>query len=312
MSQLQQPDFEQAALLACQGDPSAIAQLMNRHLSAMGIVARVDRQGNTLTIFLESAQVPDQQQMMEFVRGGIANLQPEAIHFVKVYGGKLHHNSPIWGQEIPLDSSSTPYSSQTSLSEWLTQGTPNGGAQALTVRESTMLLAAADAPQPSPLSRPAFDESTEFRLLRFYVSSQDTASLPLNDIEEVVKLPIKEILPVPDLPDRVLGIYNWRSEMLWLVDLGQQLGFPSPITHPHVLETIWAIVIRVEGKLLGLGVPRLMGLETHPNRQLQLPTEELFGQPLRSFLKGYLTRSRHLVLEAKALMHDPLLQAHCR
>ena len=311
MSQLQQPDFEQAALLACQGEPSAIAQLMNRHLAAMGIVARVDRQGDTLAIFLESVQVPDQQQMMEFVRGGIANLQPEAISLVKVYGGRLHQNSPIWRQEIPLNSTPTAYPSQSSLSAWLTQGTPGGGEHPLEVRESSMLLAAA-TPSPSPLSPLSSDKSAEFRLLRFYVSSQDTASLPLNDIEEVVKLPVGEILPVPGLPDRVLGIYNWRSEMLWLVDLGQQLGFPSPITHPQVLETIWAIVIRVEGKLLGLGVPRLMGLETHPVRQLQPPTENLFSQPLRSFLKGYLTRSRHLVLEPKALMHDPLLQAHCR
>ena len=313
MSQLQQPDFEQAALLACQGDPSAIAQLMNRHLAAMGIVARVDRQGDTLAIFLESAQVPDQQQMMDFVRGGIANLQPEAIRLVKVYGGELHQNSPIWRQEVPLNSARSAYPSQLSLSEWLTQGTPNGGGTPLAVREDSQLLASAAAIPPSaPVSSPPSDKSDEFRLLRFYVSSQDTASLPLNDIEEVVKLPIGEIMPVPDLPDRVLGIYNWRSEMLWLVDVGQQLGFPSPITHPQVLETIWAIVIRVDGKLLGLGVPQIMGLESHPMGQLQPPTETLFGQPLRSFLKGYLTRSRHLVLESKALIHDPLLQAHCR
>ena len=313
MSQTQQLDFEQAAALACQGDPSAIAQLMNRHLSAMGIMARVDRQGDTLIIFLESGQVPDQQRMMEFVRGGIANLQPEAVTLVKVYGGRPHQKSPIWQQDIPLEPPPTAYPSHSSLSEWLTQGNQPVSAPTLAVRTpSGLLAAAAENPPPNTLSRVTSDNSDEFRLLRFYVSPQDTVLLPLDDIEEVIKLPIREILPVPNLPDRVLGIYNWRSEMLWLVDLGQQLGFPSPITLPHVLETIWAIVIRVDGKLLGLGVPRLMGLETYPLNHLRSPTENLFDQTLRPFLKGYLTRSRRLVLEAKALIHDPLLQVHCQ
>lgn len=312
MSQIQSPDFEQAVALARQGDPGAIAQLMNHYLLSTGITARVDRQGDTLSIFLESAAAPDQQRMMDLVQGGIANLKPEGISLVKVYGCELHQNSPLWRQEISLAPAATAQLADYTLSEWFTQGSRENGAQPLSVRTSSGLLAPAENTLSNALSRPTVDNPNEFKLLPFYVSRQDTASLPLDDIEEVIKLSIREILPVPNLPDRVLGIYNWRSEMLWLVDLGQQLGFPSPIITPHVLETIWAIVIRVDGKLLGLGIPQLIEVETHSLKDLQQPTENLFATPLRSFLKGYLIRSRRLVLEAKALIQDPLLQVHCQ
>jgi chemotaxis signal transduction protein len=147
--------------------------------------------------------------------------------------------------------------------------------------------------------------------LRFYLTEQETALLPLSPVKQVVKVPVLEILPVPHMPNCVLGIYNWRGEMLWLVDLAQQLGFPSPFINLRTSEVVSTIMIQVDRIVLGLVVPQIVDIETHPLKQLQPPTAGLFSTKLLTCMQGYFVPSSSPVLSAQALIQDPLLQVHC-
>ncbi|MGL5060182.1 MAG: hypothetical protein ACRC62_09375 [Microcoleus sp.] len=85
-----------------QGDPKAIASSINRTLKPKGISAEVTRDNGNLHITLESAKVPNQMALVDFIRTGMTNLGVESIHTVKVYGRRTGDASPAWEDEIDL------------------------------------------------------------------------------------------------------------------------------------------------------------------------------------------------------------------
>ena len=101
------------------------------------------------------------------------------------------------------------------------------------------------------LEPPAADTRQAF--LRFRLG-QDWALLPLVQATEIVQLSPTEILPVPTMPDWLLGVQNWRGEMLWAIDLSRMVGF-EPICGEVVGQTdVKAIVVNVAGQQLGMVV----------------------------------------------------------
>jgi hypothetical protein len=90
--------------LAQQGDPQAIAALLNRQLQPQGITAKVAVRQGCLHVLLESAQQPpDRQACVNFVRTELTSLEPESIDRAKVYGRKTGEKEPAWSQEFGLE-----------------------------------------------------------------------------------------------------------------------------------------------------------------------------------------------------------------
>lgn len=100
--------------LAKQGDVQAIASLMNRSLQPKGITAKVALKEACLQVMLESAQVPNQQALIEFVRKGIKGLGVISIERVKVYGRQTGEEFPAWNQEFEVGEQNIPVSNLTS------------------------------------------------------------------------------------------------------------------------------------------------------------------------------------------------------
>ncbi|MEH1865110.1 MAG: hypothetical protein V7K69_08875 [Nostoc sp.] len=88
--------------LAKQGDVDAIASLMNRHLHPKGITAKVAFQDAWLEVTLESAQVPNQQILVAFIRKGLTGLGAASIENVKIYGQQTGKKFPAWTKEFNL------------------------------------------------------------------------------------------------------------------------------------------------------------------------------------------------------------------
>lgn len=148
------------------------------------------------------------------------------------------------------------------------------------------------------------------RFLRFHLGFEDTALLPLDQVREVLRVPVADILPVPHVPESVLGIHNWRGEMLWMVDLNHLVGFaplgPSLIPQDNPLST--AVVLEVEGQNLGLLVSQIEDIEWHESPTLQPPSAGLFPDRLLPFVSGYLTEASSMVLSAEAIAAAQALQ----
>ncbi|HEY9618345.1 MAG TPA: hypothetical protein V6C64_15990 [Microcoleaceae cyanobacterium] len=88
---------------AKQGDPKAIAALMNRSLQPKGIFVKTELQDQCLEVFLEALDTPDQQTLTAYVRRGLENLRLRSITTVRVHGHKTGDELPAWSDEFVLE-----------------------------------------------------------------------------------------------------------------------------------------------------------------------------------------------------------------
>jgi hypothetical protein len=111
--------------LAKQGNAKAIATLINRQLQPKGITAKAIFKDSCLQIMLESAQVPNQQALVAFIRKGITSLETESIQKIKIYGRQKGEEFPAWSEEIELAVQPLPSPSQTVSQSRTTYETQN-------------------------------------------------------------------------------------------------------------------------------------------------------------------------------------------
>lgn len=92
----------EAIKLARAGNPKAIAALMNRSLQPKGIIVKTSLNGNCLSVLLEAAQVPNQKEMVAWLKKGMINLGAPSIYTVKLYGRQTGEKYPAWNREFEL------------------------------------------------------------------------------------------------------------------------------------------------------------------------------------------------------------------
>ncbi len=89
--------------LAKQGNPKAIASLINRQLNPKGITVKANLQDACLQIFLESLDPPLQEYILPFIQKGMSNLGVKVIKTVKVYARQVGSSSALWTEEFNLE-----------------------------------------------------------------------------------------------------------------------------------------------------------------------------------------------------------------
>jgi hypothetical protein len=87
---------------AKQGNPKALAAIINQSLKPKNITAKVGLKEGCLQVLLESAEVPNQQATVSFIRKGLIKLEIESINTVKVYGRQNGEETPAWNQTFEL------------------------------------------------------------------------------------------------------------------------------------------------------------------------------------------------------------------
>ncbi len=92
----------EAIKLARAGNPKAIAALMNHSLQPKGITVKTSLNGECLSVLLEAAQVPNQKEMVGWLKKGMINLGAPSIHTVKLYGRQTGAKYPVWKREFEL------------------------------------------------------------------------------------------------------------------------------------------------------------------------------------------------------------------
>jgi chemotaxis signal transduction protein len=108
----------------------------------------------------------------------------------------------------------------------------------------------ASAPQPSP-------PSTVARFLSLYITPTEEMLLPTEQMVEILSLRLEEVLPVPETSPLVVGVFNWRQQVVWLIDLPSVLGrLPLAQQSPGLLQRD-VVVVNYQGQTLGLGITRV-------------------------------------------------------
>lgn len=100
---------------AKQGNPKAIAKLINRSLQFKGTSAKVTLNRDCLQVMLESSQVPA-INLVRILRQGLITLGVDSIKQVKVYGRQLGEEIPDWSHDFELPISTPSISSGVSPS----------------------------------------------------------------------------------------------------------------------------------------------------------------------------------------------------
>lgn len=155
--------------------------------------------------------------------------------------------------------------------------------------------------------------NSEQKFLSFNLGAKDTAVISLQHITEVLQVSLTEICGVPQMPSCVLGIYNWRGEMLWLVDLQDMLGYTPLSQGVNFLSKMMALVVQNEGKSLGILVRQLIDIELLDTKQIKLPNAELFSREMSDLLEGYFINDSEemiIAVDAAAIIQAPIWEIH--
>ena len=161
------------------------------------------------------------------------------------------------------------------------------------------------SPLVDPLGLKPIPEDTRQRFLRFKLSGENGSLLPLETIAEVLQLESIEILPVPEVPAHLLGVCNWRGEILWLTDLNVLVGSAPLWNQKPFLEQPMVIVVESGNRKIGLMVEHVEDVEKIAPETLHLPTE-LDSTTLAPFVMGYLPNHSGTVLDVDVIVERAL------
>jgi positive phototaxis protein PixI len=284
------PALKLSSDLLQQGDPDAIATGLNQQLAPQGMTVKVGWKDGCLGILLEGQSIPHPDAIVPKLEAILNQYSIEAAHQVRIYGRKQGSTIPAWRRELGLDVSASGFSS-VSIMDWLTQGEYNG-------------------------STPATQVTTvkEQRFLECYLSAQMALLISLEEIQSVFQFNLADIVPVPHMPDGILGLYGYRGKMLWMVDVSTQIGcqrqFLNSQMDTYCFSNLSAIAISFQGALLGLIINQVAGIQTHPQTSIRPIDADLFSAQITRYCSGYIKQSGLPILKTDAVLRDPSLHVH--
>ncbi|TVP65476.1 MAG: purine-binding chemotaxis protein CheW [Nodularia sp. (in: Bacteria)] len=141
--------------------------------------------------------------------------------------------------------------------------------------------------------------------LKFKLNQQTTANISMNHTQEAVILPVESITPMPNMLPCILGLMNWRSHIIWAIDLPRMLNLEFLDSR---LRQYNIIVIQVESLLLGLVVHEIKGITKFMSDDIQSPVGQV-ASSLVPYLRGCVVQEEEtlLVLDAQSLAYSPIL-----
>lgn len=136
------------------------------------------------------------------------------------------------------------------------------------------------------------EQTVRESLLRFNLVPDTTALLNISQLSEVLKVNTRTIVPIPKLPSWVMGVYNWRGEILWVVDLGGLVGL-APLSEQSLITTTLPLLVLRQvdqagnRQTIGLIVKEVEGISRIDPNRIQSPPESTFTAELSRILRGY-------------------------
>ncbi|MDJ0508163.1 MAG: chemotaxis protein CheW [Crocosphaera sp.] len=147
----------------------------------------------------------------------------------------------------------------------------------------------------TPLETQEHQQLEQF--LRFHLVPETTLLLSVAQLTEVITIPLGQIVPIPQMPSWVMGVYNWRGEILWMIDLGALLGLTPWHQQSQVTPIYRTMVLHSGGynkgtakahrQHLGAVVNGVDDIEWCNPNEIQSPPGSAITPSLAPFLRGY-------------------------
>jgi positive phototaxis protein PixI len=140
--------------------------------------------------------------------------------------------------------------------------------------------------------------------LKFKLNPQTTALVSMNHTQEAVILPVESVTAMPNMPPCVLGLMNWRSHIIWVIDLPIMLNLESINIR---LRQYNVILINVKSVVLGLVVREITGISNLISDDIQSPSGKVAAS-LQPYVRGIVHQPETwLVLDASSIVDSPIL-----
>ena len=131
--------------------------------------------------------------------------------------------------------------------------------------------------------------------------------LSVGQMTEVLTVPIGQIVPIAHMPAWVMGVHNWRGEVLWMVDLCHLCGL-APWYEQRLVAAHAAVVLQIriptsrpsasrpsasrpstsaKSRTLGLAVSQIGEMEWCDPQQIQALSLSAATSEITQFLRGY-------------------------
>lgn len=99
------------------------------------------------------------------------------------------------------------------------------------------------------------------QFLSFHLELDQQALLPTHQLLEIVKVNLSQITAIAGLDKSIMGIYNWRGDVIWVVDLASLLGCKPLYAQGYAQEKFQdkchIIFLRSQDNVIGLAVSHI-------------------------------------------------------
>ena len=143
--------------------------------------------------------------------------------------------------------------------------------------------------------------------LRLQLDRQTTAVVPMLQTQEAIVLPAGRVSVVPNLPSPVMGLFNRRSSLLWLVDLPEILGLEPIDRHTQSYDVA---LLKVGQTPLAVAVRSILGVTRFTKDEISSPIGS-FNPAFTPYLNGWILRNQELVLvlDPEAIVNAKVLSS---
>lgn len=141
--------------------------------------------------------------------------------------------------------------------------------------------------------------------LKFQLNRQTAAVLSMKHTQEAIVISVESVAAMPRMPSCVLGLMNWRSRILWAIDLPRMLNLESV---DYRRQQYNVIVVRTESVLLGLVVQEIVGTTKFLPDEIRSPLGQV-ASSLVPYLRGCVVQEKEilLVLDAIAIAQSSII-----
>ena len=122
--------------------------------------------------------------------------------------------------------------------------------------------------------------------IKFQITSNVTALLSMERVQESLFVEAKKITPLPSMPSSVLGIMSSRDRVFCVFDLAQLLKLPSWSIPPRQHQIIVLETQSERSIYIGFAITQLQGIMRLSPEQIQ--SARSFSQAIDPYLDGLL------------------------
>lgn len=142
------------------------------------------------------------------------------------------------------------------------------------------------------LSLPQNQVTDGERFLVFSLGDNREGVISIENLQGVVQINLNEILPIPETPRSLLGIFSWRGEAIWSLDLAQYLGGKSPLNTPEEDTKVFGAITLNQKRSLALLVKQFASIAVHNSEKDLLPMSAgMVSTETAQFFQGYFLKS---------------------